>query len=180
MVCDPATSLAVAAAVHVTDVRAGLVRGARTLLLVLLSWLLPLMAIIVAGFLVGLFFTGLEPLWKTQFAAGYLLIAAGTLVILINAAYQDGSEEHRPPLLIRYAASLASLVALVPLVVIALTPSHLRVEQYGWTTARIGSTACAIVAASYAIGYSAGGIWPGQWLRASRAGISSRRWSCWP
>jgi len=45
----PATSLAVAAAVHVTDVRAGLVRGARTLLLVLLSWLLPLMAIIVAG-----------------------------------------------------------------------------------------------------------------------------------
>jgi hypothetical protein len=159
----PATSLAVAAAVHVTDVRAGLVRGARTLLLVLLSWLLPLMAIIVAGFLVGLFFTGLEPLWKTQFAAGYLLIAAGTLVILINAAYQDGSEEHRPPLLIRYAASLASL-SLVPLVVIASYAIALRVEQYGWTTARIGSTACAIVAASYAIGYSAGGIWPGQWL----------------
>jgi hypothetical protein len=159
----PATSLAVAAAVHVTDVRAGLVRGARTLLLVLLSWLLPLMAIIVAGFLASLFFTGLEPLWKTQFAAGYLLIAAGTLVVLINAAYQDGEAEHRPPLLIRYAASLASL-SLVPLVVIASYAIALRVEQYGWTTARIGSTACAVIAASYAIGYSAGGIWPGQWL----------------
>ncbi len=159
----PATSLAVAVSVHLTDVRAGLVRGARTLLLVLLSWLLPLMALIAAGFLAGLFFTGLEPLWKTQFAAGYLLIAAGTLVILINAAYQDGEAEHRPQLLIRYAASLASL-SLVPLVVIAAYAIALRVEQYGWTTARIGATASAIIAASYAIGYSTGGLWPGQWL----------------
>ena len=159
----PATALAVSASVHITDMRASLVRGARMLLLVLLSWLLPLMALIAAGFLVSLFFTGLDPLWKTRFAAGYLLIAAGMLVLLINAAYQDGAEERRPPLVMRYAASIAS-VALVPLVILAAYAIILRVQQYGWTTDRIGATACTIVAASYAIGYSAGGFWPGQWL----------------
>ena len=159
----PATAMAVAVSVHITDVRAGLVRGARTLLLVLLSWLLPLMALIAAGFLASLFLTGLDPLWKTRFAAGYLLIAAATLVILINAAFQDGAEERRPPLLIRYAASVAS-VSLVPLVILAAYAITLRVQQYGWSTDRIGATGCTIVAASYAIGYCAGGFRPGQWL----------------
>ena len=45
----PATTLAVSAAAHVTDVRAGIVRGIRTLGLSLLSWLLPLMTLIAAG-----------------------------------------------------------------------------------------------------------------------------------
>ena len=41
----PATTLSLSVAIHLTDVRAGLVRGTRTLVLVLLSWLLPLMTI---------------------------------------------------------------------------------------------------------------------------------------
>ena len=45
----PATTLAVSAAAHVTDVRAGIVRGIRTLGLSLLSWLLPLMTLIATG-----------------------------------------------------------------------------------------------------------------------------------
>src|SRR5208282_3310378 len=106
----PATALAFSAAVHLTDVRAGLVRGTRTLVLVLLSWLLPLMAIIAAGFLASLLFTGLEPLWKTRFAAGYLLTAAGILVILINTAFQDGDAARRPTAILRYAGSLASFL----------------------------------------------------------------------
>src|SRR5271170_4154222 len=114
----PATALALAAAVHLTDVRAGLVRGMRTLVLVLLSWLLPLMAGIAAAFLASLLFTGLAPLWKTGYAAGYLLTAAGTLVFLINAAFQDGDAERHPTAVLRYAASLASLL-LVPLVAIS-------------------------------------------------------------
>jgi len=64
----PATSLAFACAVHVTDVRAGIVRGVRTLIHVLLSWLLPLIALFAVGFLASLPFTGLAPLWSTRFA----------------------------------------------------------------------------------------------------------------
>lgn len=159
----PATALALAAAVHLTDVRAGLVRGTRTLVLVLLSWLLPLMAIIAAGFLVTLVFTGLKPLWKTGFAAGYLLAAAGYLVFLINAAFQDGEAERKPPLFLRLAGSLAALL-LAPLVAISAYAIALRVAQYGWTTERISATACAVVAASYAIGYATAALWPGEWL----------------
>ena len=56
----PATTLAFAAAIHVTDVRVGIVRGARTLSCNLLSWLLPLMVLIAVGFVATLPFTGLE------------------------------------------------------------------------------------------------------------------------
>ena len=62
----PATVMACTSAIHVTDVRAGIVRGARTLKLTLLSWLLPLMVLITGAFLAALLFTGLEPLWSTR------------------------------------------------------------------------------------------------------------------
>ncbi len=57
----PATTLATAAAIHVTDVRARLVAGIRTVAHTLLSWLLPLMTLIAVGFTLSLIFTGLAP-----------------------------------------------------------------------------------------------------------------------
>lgn len=160
----PATTLAIAISIHLTDVRASLVRGARTLCLVLLAWLLPLMTIIAAGFLGTLIFTGLDPLWKTRFAAGYLLIAAGALVILINAAYQDGHPDREAPRILRCAGALAGLL-LVPLAIIAGYAILLRVRQYGWTTDRVGSVACLTMAAWYAVGYAAAALLPGPWLK---------------
>jgi hypothetical protein len=159
----PATTLALSVAVHLTDVRAGLVRGTRTLVLVLLSWLLPLMVAIAAGFLASLSFTGLAPLWKTGFAAGYLLTAAGALVFLINATRQDGDPEHAPQAVLRLSGSLAALL-LVPLVAISAYAIYLRVEQYGWTAGRVTSTACLVVAATYAAGYAFAALPFGPWL----------------
>ncbi len=161
----PATTLATAAAIHVTDVRARLVAGIRTVALTLLSWLLPLMTLIAAGFTLSLPFTGLAPLWATRSAAGLLLTAAATLVILINAAFQDGDPLNNRPRLLRYAEFTAALV-LVPLVVIAAYALWLRVAQYGWTIERIATAATILVALCYAFGYAAaalmslrGGIW---------------------
>ena len=159
----PATTLAQAAALHLTDVRASLVRGMRTVVLVLLSWLLPLMTIIGAGFLASLLSTGLAPLWSTRFAAGYLLISAGILVFLINAAYQDGDAERRPHVILRYAGSLAS-VLLLPLVALSAYAIYLRVREYGWTTDRVASTAVLAAAACYAVGYALAAIPSGAWL----------------
>jgi hypothetical protein len=155
----PASALATAAALHVSDVRAGLVRGIRTLALVLLSWLLPLMALIGAGFLVSLIFTGLAPLWATRHASALLLTAAAVLVVLINAAYQDGHAERQASLFFRIAIRLASLL-LLPLVALAAYAIGLRVNQYGWTVDRIASAACVAVAASYAVGYTANAAAP--------------------
>jgi hypothetical protein len=148
----PVTALAFACALHVTDVRASIVQGTRTLLLVLLSWLLPLMALIAAGFVVALAFTGLTPLWGTRWAARILLIAAAALIFLINAAHQDGRVDDRTAALLRYAKVLAA-IAIVPLTVLTAIALYLRVVQYGWTPDRIIATACVVVAAFYAAGY---------------------------
>jgi hypothetical protein len=148
----PVTALAVAAALHVSDVRAGLVRGVRTLALILLSWLLPLMTVIGAGFLVSLVFTGLAPLWATRHAAALLLTAAATLIVLINAAYQDGHAEREASTFVRFAIRGASTL-LLPIALLAAYALALRVTQYGWSVDRVASAACIVVAISYSCGY---------------------------
>jgi hypothetical protein len=153
----PATTVATAAAIHVTDVRARLVAGIRTVALTLLSWLLPLMTLIAVGFTLSLPFTGLTPLWATKSAASLLLTAAATLVILINAAFQDGDPAHNRPAVLRYSELIAALV-LVPLVLIASYALWLRVAQYGWTVERIATAAALIIAWFYAFGYAAAGL----------------------
>jgi hypothetical protein len=148
----PATTLAIAAAIELTDVRARLVAGIRSVVLTLLGWLLPVLALIAAGFLASIFVTGFTPLWATREAAGGLLSAAAALVVLINAAYQDG--EQKSSALLRLSEAVASF-ALVPLVLISAYALDLRVGQYGWTVERIAALACLIAAACYAVGYSA-------------------------
>ncbi len=153
----PATTLATAAAIHVTDVRARLVAGIRTVALTLLAWLLPLMVLIGGGFTLSLPFTGLEPLWETRSAAGILLGSAGALVVLINAAFQDGDAAHNRPIVLRYAEFAAALI-LIPLVAIASYALWLRVAQYGWTVERVATAATILVAACYALGYALAAI----------------------
>jgi hypothetical protein len=148
----PVTTLAIASALHVTDVRAGLVRGARTLKLALLSWLLPMMTAIAIVFVLALSFTGLEPLWSTRRATSLLLTAAAALVFLINAAYQDGQPETPVATVLRYSRMAAAIV-LAPLVVLAGYGLMLRIQQYGWTPQRITALACFTVLFCYALGY---------------------------
>jgi hypothetical protein len=157
----PATTIALTYAVHVTDVRVGIIRGVRTLSCNLLSWLLPLMTLIAVGFVAALPFTGLEPLWNTRHASSILLVAAGSLIFLINAAYQDGVRRDdddtgaaRPlPRLLRFAVATSSAI-LIPLVLLAAYGIALRVGQYGWTPERVVATACTLVAACHAAGYA--------------------------
>lgn len=155
----PATTVAISVALHVTDIRAGLVRGLRTVVCNLLGWLLPLAAAIVVAFVVALLFTGLEPLWGTKRAATILLIAAAMLVILINTALQDGARLSATeagatmPAALRLSIVAASLVML-PVVALAGYAIALRVGQYGWSNVRIVGAAGAAVAACYAVGYA--------------------------
>lgn len=170
----PVTCVAVAGALHLTGSRAGLVLGARTLLLTLLSWLLPLIVLIAAGFIASLPFTGLTVLWQTGHAAGLLLAASAALILLLNAAYQDGAPERHPPPLLRGAATAAALLVL-PLAVIAAHALWLRVNQHGWSTERVSAAAITCVALAYGLGYAKAGLTGltarGHWL----AGIE--RWN---
>jgi hypothetical protein len=140
-------------AMHITDVRPAIVRGIRTLLLVLMSWILPLTALLVTGFLCSLPFTGLEALWQTRHATAVLLAADAVLLVLINAAFQDGAAEAGVAAVVRISARAAA-VLLLPLTAIAIYALGLRVGDYGWTTDRVIAAACLLVASCYAGGYA--------------------------
>ncbi len=149
----PFSVFAFACAMQLTDVRPSIVRGIRNLLLVLLSWILPIALLIIGGFLLSLPFTGLTHLWETKHATQLLLSAAAALVILINAAFQNGAVADQVTPVLRVCARLAS-VLLLPLVAIAAYALGLRVADYGWTTDRIIASSCLLVAACYAVGYA--------------------------
>lgn len=158
----PVITFAFSCAMHITDVRPAIVRGIRTLLLVLMSWILPVAVLIVGGFLASLLFTGLAPLWATRHAAAVLLGAAALLVVLINAAWQNGAALATTALPIRLSARIAALL-LAPIVLIAIWALTLRVADYGWTNDRIIAAACELVAACYAAGYAQAALRKG-WL----------------
>ena len=160
----PATTLAIATAIHVTDVQPALIRGARSVVLTLTSWLLPLFAALMLAFLASLPFTTLKPLWETHFAADLLLTAAGAIVFLVNTCYQDGAEEQTRSRIKRLAVMLGA-VELVPLTGLAAWALALRVGDYGWTTERVFAAAVIAVAACYALGYAGAALSRSGWMR---------------
>ncbi|RZJ87553.1 MAG: DUF4153 domain-containing protein, partial [Brevundimonas sp.] len=155
----PVTTLMFSVAVHLTDVRDGLIRGVRSVALMLLSWLLLLMTVLAAGFLAALPFTGLDGLWNTGSATALVLSAAAALIILINTAYQDGRTDNLPPVILRVAVRVAA-VLLTPLVILAFWGLALRISQHGLTPDRIIALACAIIGAAYAAGYGFAALQP--------------------
>ena len=159
----PATTLAAAGALHLTDIRPALVVGARTLLLTLWSWLLPVIALITVGFVASLPFTGLSALWSFGHASMLLLAATAALIVLINAAHQDGAAERMPPKILQWAGSLAALLTL-PLAVIAAYALYLRVIQYGWTSKRVFAATLVTIALAHAVGYARAVFVRGRWL----------------
>jgi Domain of unknown function (DUF4153) len=159
----PVTTFAFAYALHITDVRPAIVSGIRGLVLVLLSWILPIAVLIIGGFLLTLPFTGLQALWATKSATALLLAASALLVVLINAAFQDGSVAHEVATPIRISARIAA-VLLMPLTLIAAYALNLRVGQYGWTVDRLVAAFCLVVAVSCAAGYFWAAIRSREWL----------------
>ena len=160
----PATTLTTAAALLLTSWRVAMIRGARILMLGLLSWLMPLMVSIGLGFLLALPFTGLDLLWNTRHATASLLSAAAVLILLINSHFQDGGPESRRVGLLVYAR-LAAAVMLAPLTVLAAIGLAMRVGQHGWTTSRIAALACLIVVGCHAVGYAIAALRSGAALR---------------
>jgi hypothetical protein len=161
----PVTAFAFSCAMHITDVRPAIVRGIRSLLLVLLSWILPVTALLVAGFLFSMPVTGLQPLWATRSATAVLLGASAVLIVLINAAFQNGERPGDTARVVRWSARVAA-IALLPLVAIAVYALSLRVSEYGWTTDRIIAAAALLIAACYACGYAWAACQRSGWLSA--------------
>lgn len=160
----PATATMFAAAVHLTDVRAGLIRGIRTVALTLLAWLLPILVALATAFLLSLPFTGLDALWGTRSGAAILLSAMAVLIVLTNAAYQDGEPDGPVPPVLRWSGRLAGLL-LAPMIALAGYALWLRIGQYGLTPDRVVAAACVVAGLVYAAGYFIAAVRPGRWMR---------------
>jgi hypothetical protein len=161
---EPATTLALALSIQATDVQPALIRGTRGIVLTLFSWLLPLLAAILAAFLLTLPFISLQPLFRTHFAASLLLTTAILLIFLINCCYQDGAEERTANRAKRIAASLGA-AEILPFAALAIVAIALRVQQHGWSVPRIEAALIAVLTLCYGVGYFIA-IWPrGLWLK---------------
>jgi hypothetical protein len=160
----PVTTLFYAIAIHLTDVRANLVRGARMLALNLLSWLSPVLTLLTGAFLAALPFTGLQPLWATRSATGILLFACTALILLINAAYQEGERPGFPPAVLKWSTRAAGVV-LAPLAAIAIYGLALRIGQHGLSPDRIFAGVGLLIAACYATGYFWAALSRGPWMQ---------------
>ncbi|HTJ64071.1 MAG TPA: DUF4153 domain-containing protein [Alphaproteobacteria bacterium] len=150
----PVTTLALSTAIHLTDVRASMIEGTRTLVLIVLSWLLPGIALIVGIFLAALPFTGLQPLWRTSHAGFILLAVASAFIVLINAIHRDGAHNGAPHRLLK-ATKIVAMIELAPIVALAAVAIELRVGQYGWTVGRVYAAAIAVLVGFHAAGYLA-------------------------
>ncbi|WP_040611911.1 DUF4153 domain-containing protein [Teichococcus cervicalis] len=115
-----------------------------------LGWLTPLLAALVALFLLALPVTGLQPLWDTGFAAAGLLGAALLMAALVNAVHEDGQVS--PPALLRASARLGALV-LPALSGLGLLALGLRLQQHGLTPDRVLGLIAALYAALVSLGY---------------------------
>ncbi len=148
----PATGIALASAVHLGDVQSKLLNNFRNLVLSVFSWLLPIIVLVAGIFAISLLFTGLKPLWETKAATASLLLACMFLVLLINAAYQDGNNIEN--MILKIAIRIASFETLI-FAAIAIYSLWLRIDQYGLTHERILAGIGTIVALLFGIGYFA-------------------------
>ncbi len=157
----PVSFLMFAAAVHISDMRAALVLGIRTIILTLLGYLLPLVVVLAAAFLGALPFTGLHALGAANSAAAILLGVTSVLTIFLNAVYQDGAAERQPPAVLRWALRLSPflLLILVPLAAYELVG---RVMAHGWTPERVTAMACIVAGAAHMGGYVWASLSPGR------------------
>jgi hypothetical protein len=168
----PVTSLTFGIALHLIGSVARLTSVVLEQLLNVLKWLAVIAGLILTLFTVALIFKlpGMMASGERAIGASWLLWLVAVTVLLVNAAYRDGSVERPYPRPIALA-----LRCIVPLtIVIALTAvyaMYLRVETFGITVTRVWAMIVAIAACIYAIGYGFAARRSDRWM-ASIASIN--------
>jgi hypothetical protein len=151
----PVTSLVFGAALHLIGSIERLTSVVLQQILSVLKWLALL-----AGLILVLFTIALVLKLPTMIASGeraigaeWLLGLVAVTVLLINAAYRDGSVEQPYPrvigMLLRFAVPLTVIISLT-----ALYALYLRVDSYGFTVERVWGFVVAAAACVYSVGYA--------------------------
>lgn len=130
-----------------------------------LKWLAVVAGLILTLFtaalllkLPDLVFTG-----SRAIGAAWLLWLIAVVVLLVNAAFRDGTLERPYPQWINHALRFC-MPLLVVVAVTAAYSLYVRATNYGLTVSRVWAMVVAAVALSYAIGYSYAAIVKGRWM----------------
>ena len=150
-------------ATHWGDVQTKLLTNVHTVILGVLSWLLPVITLVGIIFAVSLCFSGLAPLWATKAATLTLLSACVTLILLINAAYQQGDDERPVHVVLKLTVRLTSILLLI-FAILAAVSLYLRIKQYGFTTERVLALIGVIISVLFGIGYNIVALPSKQWM----------------
>ncbi len=154
----PASAMAIAAGIHLTDVNPELIQGIRAVFLSLLAWLLPLFSVLLTTFIVAFIFSGKASLLN-EGVIGLLILA---LIVLINAVYQDGQTTVKKLLML--SARLASII-LLPFTLVAIHNLLNSVSHKGWYISDVNMAGYLSVALFYSIGYLVAAIKPSSRLK---------------
>jgi Domain of unknown function (DUF4153) len=161
----PVTCIAFGCALHLIGAIDQLVSAVLAQILNVLKWLalvagalLALFSVALLAKLPGLVFTG-----QRAIGAAWLLWLVAVLVLLLNAAYRDGTETQPYPRWI--ALALRVLVPLTMLISLtALFALGVRTQHYGLTVERVWAFVVAGAALIYSLGYSQAAVRRGPWL----------------
>ncbi|MBN8279931.1 MAG: DUF4153 domain-containing protein [Gammaproteobacteria bacterium] len=162
----PVTALTFGIALHLIGSVERLTVTILEQLLSVLKWLGVLGTFILVIFTIALAVTlpGLVATGKWTLGAQWLLWLLAVVVLLLNAAYRDGSDPAPYPewlgRAIRLAVPLTVLLALTALYALVV-----RTRQYGLTDERYWAFVVAGAALLYAVGYARAALRGGPWMR---------------
>jgi Domain of unknown function (DUF4153) len=163
----PVTALTLGCAIHLIGSITQLTSAVLEQLLNVFKWLATLAAVILTFFSIALLLSFPSLVFAGQKAIGatWLLWLVAGMVLLLNAAYRDGSVPQPYPKWV--ANGLRSVVPL--LVIIALTALYaliVRSRYYGLTVERVWAFIVAAAGLMYSVGYSVAAFQKGAWLAA--------------
>lgn len=161
----PATAVAVGTGIQLAGSVERLQTALRQQLLAMLKWLAPLAFLILALFAVALLAKSPELFseHRRAISAALLLWLVAMTVALLNAAYQDGTEDAPYP---RWLGSPIRYVTilLLPVALLALYAIGLRIDAYGLTVPRTWGVLVALIAVAYGGGYAWAALRRGPWM----------------
>jgi hypothetical protein len=161
----PVTSLTFGCAMHLIGSIDRLTSVVLEQILSVLKWLGLLAGIILALFTIALVFKlpGLVFTGRKAIDAAWLLWLTAVVVLLLNAAFRDGSVAQPYPKwigqLLRGVVPLTVIVSLTALYALIVRSSH-----YGLTVGRVWGLVAAGAALAYSVGYSSAALAKGAWL----------------
>jgi len=161
----PVTSLAFGCALHLIGSIERLTSVVLEQILNVLKWLGLLAGVILAFFTIALVFKlpGLLFTGQKAIGAAWLLWLTAVVMLLLNAAYRDGSvSEPYPKWIARFLRWVVPLTVIISLT--ALYALLMRTRHYGLTVERVWAFVVAAAALLYSVGYSISAVRGGAWL----------------